>query len=116
MSLWTQKTVNLNSRRPTSNFLFPDPFNYGKVIIFSLLFAGFCAAQYFLEKMMYHYESYRKIILWKNNHKNRLWRILWKNNHKNISWKISLKNNHKNILWENDETRIGEQEITSRKS
>ena len=70
MSLWTQKTVNLNSRRPTSNLLFPDPFNYGKIIIFSLLLAFLGAAQYFLEKMMHHYESYRKIILWKKNYEN----------------------------------------------
>ena len=24
-----------------------------------------------------------------------------------------MKNNHKNVLWENDETRIGEQDITN---
>ena len=64
---------------------------------------GFVLRNISLEKMMYHYESYRKIILWKNNHKNILWEILW-------------KNNHKNILWKNDETRIGEQDITSRTS
>ena len=77
MFLWTQKTLNLNSRRPTSNFLFPDPFNYGKIIIFSVSFAGIlCCAIFLLGKMMYHYEPYRKIILWKNNHKKILWKMM----------------------------------------
>ena len=67
--------ANINSRRPTSHFLFPDPFNYGKVIIF-------------YRKKKYHYEIIQ------GNH--------------------VMETKHKNIQWENDETRIGEQEMTSR--